>query len=154
MNTIPNFKESHRFLSNFWWAKVKLDGIIYPSTEHAYQAAKTLVPAERDKIRLAKSFNEAKHLGYSVTLRPNWDKMKNEIMFDLVLQKFRNYPLLRASLLQTGDAELIEGNTWHDIYWGVCNCPDHKGVGENHLGKILMAARKHLREEAKSQKIL
>lgn len=37
---------------------------------------------------------------------------------------------------KNGDAELIEGNTWGDRIWGVCD-----GVGENRLGKILMRVR-------------
>jgi hypothetical protein len=47
---------------------------------------------------------------------------------------------LKQLLLATGDKELIEGNTWGDTFWGVCN-----GIGQNHLGKILMAKRTELK---------
>jgi predicted NAD-dependent protein-ADP-ribosyltransferase YbiA (DUF1768 family) len=43
-------------------------------------------------------------------------------------------------LLETGDAELIEGNDWGDTFWGVCG-----GKGNNFLGKLLMEVRKELR---------
>jgi predicted NAD-dependent protein-ADP-ribosyltransferase YbiA (DUF1768 family) len=57
-------------------------------------------------------------------------------MTEIVGEKFNQNPELKEKLLATKDIELVEGNHWHDTYWGVCN-----GVGENHLGKILMAYR-------------
>ena len=60
-------------------------------------------------------------------------------MFDLVLEKFKQNPELKQKLLETGNQELIEGNTWNDTFWGVCN-----GQGQNWLGKILMLARSEL----------
>jgi ribA/ribD-fused uncharacterized protein len=116
-----------------------LDGESYDSVEKAYQAAKTVIPAEREKIRNATTSGKAKHLGRKVTLRPDWDAVKVGIMTDLVEQKFRDRELADL-LLSTGDAELIEGNTWHDTFWGVCD-----GVGANNLGKILMEIREKLR---------
>ncbi len=46
---------------------------------------------------------------------------------------------LAQKLINTGDAELIEKNYWHDYFWGECN-----GKGENWLGKILMQIRKNI----------
>ena len=57
-------------------------------------------------------------------------------MYSLVWEKFSTHEHLRNLLLETGDQELIEGNTWGDTYWGTCN-----GVGENHFGKFLMNIR-------------
>ena len=62
-------------------------------------------------------------------------------MFDIVLSKFASNPVLKNLLLDTNNEELIEGNTWNDTYWGVCN-----GEGQNHLGKILMKVRSLLNE--------
>jgi predicted NAD-dependent protein-ADP-ribosyltransferase YbiA (DUF1768 family) len=47
---INGFQKEFRFLSNFWPCKVMLDGVIYNSTENAYQAAKTFDVDERIKI--------------------------------------------------------------------------------------------------------
>jgi len=70
-------------------------------------------------------------------MRPDWEAVKDDIMYRCVLAKFED-PILRQRLLDTGDQELIEGNTWGDTYWGVC-----KGKGRNMLGKTLMAVRKY-----------
>jgi hypothetical protein len=59
-------------------------------------------------------------------------------MTEIIRLKFQN-PGLKAKLLATGNQELIEGNTWGDCYWGVC-----EGNGQNHLGKILMQVREEL----------
>ena len=62
-------------------------------------------------------------------------------MFKLVQAKFQQHPDLKMRLLATGDAVLVEGNTWNDVVWGV----NQNGVGENHLGKILMRIRDEIR---------
>ncbi len=56
-------------------------------------------------------------------------------MAGLLVQKFQ-HPELAALLRATDDAELIEGNTWGDTFWGVC-----KGKGANNLGRMLMEIR-------------
>ena len=137
---INSFRGEYRWLSNFWLCTIYLDGYSYPSTEHAYQAAKTDNPVDRDRIRKAPTCKEAKHLGYLVKLRSDWESIKLSVMEDLLRQKFTDYPDLKQKLLATGDQELIEGNTWNDTYWGVCN-----SKGENHLGKLLMKIRAELR---------
>ena len=76
-------------------------------------------------------------------LRPAWDDIKLNVMRDLVWRKFSEDPELRAKLLATGDAELVEGNAWGDTFWGV----DQSGKGENHLGKILMETRTRLTKQ-------
>lgn len=136
---IDSFAGRYRFLSNFAPCKVTYDGIEYPSTEHAYQAAKTLDPSVRRQFRDCEKPNDAKKLGRKVVLRPDWESIKLDVMEELLRQKF-SQPDFKRALLNTGDEELIEGNTWGDTFWGVC-----KGKGANHLGKILMKIRKDLR---------
>lgn len=135
---IDSFSGEWRPLSNFWYTPVMLDGITYSTNEHAFQAAKTLDIWQREAIQVAKTPAIAKLLGRQVTLRPDWEEIKIEVMTDLNRQKYKN-PELRALLLSTGDASLIEGNHWGDTFWGVCN-----GVGNNYLGKILMSIRDEL----------
>lgn len=136
---IDAFEDEYRFLSNFWMVPVEYDGEIWPSTEHAYQAAKTDVLEEKKKIQLAVTANETKKLGRKVTIKENWDDIKLQIMRDIVTAKFKQHPDLAKILKETGDQELIEGNWWGDTYWGVC-----RGKGTNHLGKILMEIRAKL----------
>jgi len=138
---IDNFRGEFGFLSNFHEASIWLDGERYPSVEHAYQAAKATDAMTKKMIREAKSPGVAKRLGYSCQLPPDWDVKKIEVMRTLVREKFKN-PLLRAMLLATEDATLIEGNTWNDTFWGVC-----RGRGENWLGRILMEVRVEIRAE-------
>lgn len=145
---IYGFFGEYRFLSNFWYVEVQLDGEYYPSTEHAYQAAKTLDPLERRKFRFKIKYEngepiestptcgEAKKLGNSITLREDWEEIKVHIMRDLLEQKFRNAEL-RKKLLATEPLYLEETNHWGDRFWGVCN-----GKGQNILGNLLMELRR------------
>jgi ribA/ribD-fused uncharacterized protein len=133
---ITEFSGKWRFLSNFFPVQVPLDNVWYPSVEHAYQSAKTLDLQEKTAILQASSPGDAKRLGKKVTMRPDWDTVKLDYMKYLVWYKFGMHPDLGKRLLETGNMEIIEGNTWGDVFWGVCN-----GKGENHLGRILMAIR-------------
>lgn len=145
MAGIDRFDGEHRFLSNFFVIQVTYDGIDYPSTEHAFQAAKTLDLQEREKVRKTPTCGKAKRMGRTVTRRVDWDEIKIGIMRDLIRQKFSRaqYPDMADQLLATGDAPLVEGNTWGDCFWGVCG-----GMGKNHLGKILMEIREELKKGA------
>lgn len=139
---IDQFTGEHYFLSNFFDpAPVVYDDTEYPTTEHAYQAAKTLDPEERRQIQKAPTPGQAKKLGRRVKLRRDWESIKDAVMLDLCRQKFRD-SRLRQLLLDTGDQELVEGNWWGDVYWGVC-----KGTGRNMLGKLLMQVRDEIRQE-------
>lgn len=80
-----------------------------------------------------------KRLGRRVKLRPDWESIKDQVMYEVCKAKFSQNTDLRDKLVATGDAELVEGNTWGDKIWGICN-----GQGENRLGKILMKVRTEL----------
>lgn len=133
---IDRFSGHHSFLSNFHPSAVTLDGDTYPTVEHAFQAGKTDDPAARERIRDAKTPAWAKALGRKVQLRGDWEDVKVGVMTDLVRQKFTAHPDLAAKLLATHDAQLVEGNTWGDRFWGVS-----RGTGRNELGRILMKVR-------------
>jgi len=142
---VDDFQEDYAFLSNIAPAPVRLNGVQYPTVEHAYQAAKTLEPAEREKIRGASTPGLARKMGRKVAKRPDWPDLKVDLMRDLVRQKFEGQRDLKKSLLATGDAELVEGNTWHDNFWGNCRCARCASTpGQNWLGRILMDVRRHL----------
>lgn len=139
MDSIEGFSGAYRYLSNFWPAEVYFDGEIYPSVEHAYQAAKTLNLEQRRVIREQIMPAHAKRLGRAVDMREDWDDIKDDVMYNLVRQKFTKDEVLRAALLSTGDCYIEETNHWGDTYWGKCN-----GVGFNTLGHILMRVREEL----------
>lgn len=141
IDVIDSFSEEFEFLSNFFPSKITdTKGNTYPTVEHYFQAMKTFDSEKRKLIAAAPTPGQAKRLGRMVELREDWGDVKNDIMRLALWQKFSK-PGLRKMLLDTGDAELIEGNWWHDTYWGVCN-----GEGENHLGKLLMEIRKDIKE--------
>ena len=156
--TIDSFSGEWDFLSNFYPAEIWLDEIAYASVEHAYQAAKT---ADLEKRRIFQiEFNprltaaRAKRIGRKMKpIRKDWDQIRTGIMLGLLGQKFGPTHMLQK-LLSTMKAELIEGNWWHDDFWGVCygGQPEgfrghfcdrgpHEPVGENYLGKLLMQVR-------------
>lgn len=140
---ILSFKGTHEFLSNFYPCRVVLAAELYPTLEHAFQATKTADVVERVEILSAQTPGKAKRLGRAVNLRPDWEDVKVEVMRGLIEQKFG--PLLNPELVRalrlTGEALLVEGNYWHDNYWGVCFCEQCLGVGENVLGRLLMVRR-------------
>lgn len=139
MDKIDNFSGEYSFLSNFYYSPITYGHLTYPTSEHAFQAAKTEDKADELKIQKASTPGQAKKLGRKVTLIEDWERDKRRIMKSVLRRKFKNLEL-SIRLKQTGDAELIEGNTWGDTYWGVC-----KGKGKNHLGKLLMDVRAELR---------
>jgi len=137
---IAGFFGPYRFLSNFEPCKVYFEGDCYPSSENAYQAAKTLNIAKRMYF-VTCTPREAKERGKKMELRKDWDSIKQTIMRDIVTNKFDVNASLFICLKATGERVLIEKNHWNDLYWGV----DLDGIGENNLGKILMNYRKRCR---------
>lgn len=143
---ITDFRDKHNFLSNFYPSPVEMDGVEYPTIEHAFQAAKVHDFAQRRAIRAADSPSKAKRMGRKVKRRDDWFDVNLSIMESLVRQKFTRYPDLREKLLNTGDVPLIEGNNWNDKFYGcIWDTHQSKWVGENHLGRILMKVREELR---------
>lgn len=136
---IDKFRDKYFFLSNFYVIPVMYNGLTFQSNEAAFQAQKTLNEGQRRKFtKLAP--NKAKAKGRSVLLREDWEEVKDQIMYEICLAKFSQNEDLKEKLLNTGDEELVEGNTWHDTYWGVYN-----RKGKNKLGKILMRVREELK---------
>lgn len=144
---ITSFTGEHRWLSNFWSVPILMgEGVFAATAEHAYQALKATDIRGMLYVLSADTPASAKRRGREIQIRSDWDKVKDQIMALVLDHKFRD-PVLRQKLIDTGSAELIEGNTWGDTYWGVC-----KGQGENRLGKLLMALRARLQEEILEQK--
>jgi ribA/ribD-fused uncharacterized protein len=134
---IDHFTGEFEFLSNFFWCE--LDGKT-TTVEHLYQAEKTVIQSEKTKILKASTPGSAKRLGQKATLRPDWEEIKNTVMYEQLKKKFSN-PELKMRLLATGAKELVEGTTWNDTYWGI---DLETREGENNLGKLLMKLRDEL----------
>lgn len=146
--TIAGFQGKYRWLSNFERCDVLYKGIIYPSSESAYQAQK-LSPT-RSGIKARKVFakldaRDAKTMGNVIQLREDWDDIKLEEMEGIVRAKMMS-PQFKSRLLDTGEMEIIESNHWGDTFWGTYN-----GEGENHLGKIIMKIRDEARESVRAK---
>ena len=137
---IDSFSGGNMWLSNFWLTDVVFEGFVYPSTENAYQAAKSLDHDIRRKF-LNISPSKSKRLGNAINIREDWEKVKINVMRKVTKQKFMTGSFLAEKLIQTGNKELIEGNNWNDTFWGVCN-----GVGKNKLGILLMERRGELND--------
>jgi predicted NAD-dependent protein-ADP-ribosyltransferase YbiA (DUF1768 family) len=111
---------------------IQLDnGEVFSCVESAYMAHK---PIKLD-LRFTKLNGfEAKKLGKTLVLHPDWNNVKIDIMRSLLKIKFSNNGL--AEQLKSIQGEIVEDNYWHDYFWGRCN-----GIGENHLGQLLMEIR-------------
>lgn len=139
---ILKFDGPYRFLSNFYPVLVTYEGTTYPTSEHAFQAAKVINEEDRRRVIEAGSAGEAKRLGRVCALRDDWEQVKVQVMYKIVKAKFSGP--LKGALLATDGMVLVEGNTWHDNTWGVCGCERCGGVGANLLGNILVQVRTEL----------
>lgn len=144
---IKGFFGEYRWLSNFHEAEVEFEGVIYPSTENAYQAAK-IHPSYRGNLVTCKPYESKKLWKKFPPFDENaaaWDARKHRVMTDVTLEKYHRHRALKQKLLATGEKHLEELNNWSDVYWGV----DIRKGGENHLGIILMKLRTFLRDREK-----
>lgn len=142
---IESFSGPYKFLSNFFWSKLEFEGLIYPSVEHAFQAAKLKDNEARSNAGFTNqnlSFKDAKHLGRNVALRDDWKEIREAVMASCLRAKFSD-ATLETKLKGTGQRELIDGH-WGspDLIWGY-HYPSQ--AGENRLGKLLMELREQLR---------
>lgn len=146
MEEIRFYHETDEFgyLSNYWVAPIHIEGKSWKSTEHFYQAQKTLDSDYAEKIRQADTCDEAKDLGNdpACIYRPDWDTEKIEAMRRAIREKFDQHDDLRAMLLGTGNATLIE-DSQSDYYWGI----GETGTGKNMLGILLMELRETYLED-------
>ena len=145
MKAISQFRGEFRFLSNFFPATVVMEGLRFTDTEAAFQSQK-----EPEKAHMFEGLDPAttKAMGRKANLREEWDEVKNDVMRRVVRLKFEQNTDLRKRLIDTGDAVLIEGNNWHDNYWGACTCEGcERKKGKNMLGNILMELRSEFQKQ-------
>jgi ribA/ribD-fused uncharacterized protein len=135
--------EPYGEFSNFSPHPVELGGKAWKTAEHYFQAQKFAGTEHEEVVRLAHSPMVAARLGRSRqrSLRADWDTIKDGIMLDVLRAKFSQHPALKALLLGTGDALIVE-HTTNDRYWG----DGGNGKGRNRLGELLMELREELRK--------
>jgi N-glycosidase YbiA len=138
--------EPYGEFSNFSPHGFELDGKLWPTSEHYFQAQKFAGTEHENAVRLAQSPMIAARMGRSRQrpLRTDWEFVKDDIMRAALRAKFTQHPALRSLLLNTGDAELVE-HTKNDRYWG----DGGDGTGRNRLGQLLMEVRTELRAQTK-----
>ena len=135
-DTITRFRGPFKFLSNLYAIPINYKGHTYCCLEAAYQAQKSLDPTVHARFAKIQLSYKARGMGQRIKLvRPDWFDIRLSIMEELLRIKFSD-PVLKECLQCTGQSKIIECNTWGDTFWGVYN-----GVGENHLGTLLMKVR-------------
>jgi ribA/ribD-fused uncharacterized protein len=128
--------------SNFSPHPVFLNGKRWPTSEHFFQAMKFEGTEHEEQVRMARKPMEAANMGRDRKrpLRRDWEAVKEAVMLDALRAKFTQHDDLKAVLLGTGDAALVE-HTANDSYWG----DGGDGSGKNRLGQLLMRLREELR---------
>lgn len=139
-NLIIEFRNEYNFLSNFFEYPIIYKDKEYKTVEHLYQSFKTTDMKERERIRLLPYPGMAKKQGRLLKVREDWGNIKIAVMKLCIDLKFGDLNMA-ILLLETKNKKLIEGNLWHDTFWGCCMCKRCCGVGENNLGKLLMNKR-------------
>ncbi len=138
---IDSFNGDFDFLSNFYGKN--------RTVEHYYQAAKTLDPGWQTEIINAETPGRAKRIGQKAPLREDWDDIKVNVMLTFLREKFKDQKL-KIKLIDTHPHSLVEGNTWHDNFWGICSCPKcHNKESNNMLGYLLAKVRAEIMAEMK-----
>ncbi|CAF1478763.1 unnamed protein product [Rotaria magnacalcarata] len=146
-NTPIHFYHHHEpfgEFSNFYPASIELDGYVWPTTEHYFQAQKYISDETHFKnvLQLAtprEAYNYVRT--YKSAVRSDWENVKDDVMFIACLAKFQQHPKLKELLLSTQDRTLVE-HTTNDFYWG----DGGDGSGKNQLGITLMKVRDYLKK--------
>jgi len=148
---IDQFRGEYAFLSNFHplTNPIKSANLTLFTNEHFFCVHKTfdlqdrLWIAQQPTPALAKKAAGPNGLdGRKIELRADWPQVDTQVMFTgLILKFMANYDLA-TKFMETRGRRLVEGNWWHDNYWGNCTCVKCTHIpGQNNLGQLLEAAR-------------
>ena len=143
---IDRFAGEHAWLSNMHPCSCPHEGKVFASSEHLYQWLKTAPGWWQDRIFGAEHGKVAKALAANpkcpkAPFTGTWDDRRLELMEIALRSKFGHNADLRQKLIDTDPSQLIEGNYWHDQFYGVCSCRKCEGMGQNQLGQLLMKLR-------------
>lgn len=144
-NMIKEFKDEYAWLSNFYLCKIIINGLQYPSVEHAFQAQKSNDPNWKIYCRETINPDKLKIVSKKIDLIENWNNIRESIMFECLKQKFNQEPF-KTKLIATKNMRIQEGNTWGDKFWVV---DLNTGKGENRLGLMIEKIRIELLKQQK-----
>lgn len=129
-------KKDHGYMSNFYNSPIRINGLIYPTTEHYFQACKMTTQLDHETIRNSNSPYTAANLGRKLPMKSDWFLTRDGVMLEALIYKFHQHINLFHLLINTGTSNLIE-HTKNDTYWA----DGGDGTGHNMLGKLLMQVR-------------
>ena len=146
-----------KLLSNFAETPVQWNHHMYPTVEHAFQAAKYMfstLPSFEKEFRVGESIGlqppkVAKTAGSKTGMKKNkavlniveWDSQKNDIMQQLILDKIERHDIIRSILQSCREHHIPLFHYSKDDYvWG-CTINEEEGIvkeGSNLLGELFM----------------
>jgi len=146
---IDSFRDEYDWASNFYFkSPFSIGATEFKTNEHYFAANKTLDPEWQLRILSAFKASEAKKLGQQCPIRADWNDVRIWVMANGLFHKFGQNLTILGKLLATGTEEIVEGNFWHDNFWGNCKCENKLGShpeclqpGHNRLGLLLMNLR-------------
>lgn len=145
------FRGEYGFLSNFYKCPIAYKGHTFKCTESAFQSAKCVAPKQIEKLATMDGHDAKKAVRHMTTIpKEQWNEISINTMFEVNWIKYQD-PILKEKLLATDGQILMEGNSWHDNFWGSCDCGRCKNgdpweqTDKNYLGKTLMYIRFFLR---------
>ena len=137
---ITSFTGQYQFLSNFYPCQIVWQGLDFPTAEHLYQSRKMLYPLDAELVRVQLTPGRARRIAHKLPMRLDWKQVNQTVMASVLYEKFRMNPPLWDMLQATKPHNLIEGNKWKDMYWGML-WQDGEWQGQNLLGELLMFLR-------------
>ena len=142
MSAVYFYEQWYDCLSNFSANAVEIDGVVYPTAEHAYHAAKCSDPKGKAAILAARSPKLVKVVSnetFASARRKNWSDVKVEVMESILRAKLAQHDEVREALLKSGDAEIAEDSP-EDYFW----VRGKDSSDQNMLGKLWMKLRAEL----------
>lgn len=132
------------YLANYSNHGFTKDGVFYKTVEHYYQSEKFDDPEIKNKIINADTPKEASNIGRDRNLKriDDFKSIKNQVMFDGILEKFRQNRDIAYKLIETRNKKIAEA-TIDEYYWGI----GKDKSGKNVIGDILVRVRERIKEE-------
>ena len=132
------------YLANYSNHGFTKNGVFYKTVEHYYQSEKFSDPEIKKRIIDADTPKEASNIGRDRSLKriDDFKSIKNQVMFDGILEKFRQHRDIAYKLIETRNKGIAEA-TVDEYYWGI----GKDKSGKNVIGDILVRVRERIKEE-------
>ena len=132
------------YLANYSNHGFTKNGVFYKTVEHYYQSEKFSDPEIKKRIIDADTPKEASNIGRDRSLKriDDFKSIKNQVMFDGILEKFRQHRDIAYKLIETRNRGIAEA-TVDEYYWGI----GKDKSGKNVIGDILVKVRERIKKE-------